>query len=202
MPADDEADRPALRLVAALPPQRPGRHDRRRRPRAVERRRGRRGRRRPPRPGRRSDRRAPRRPRADARPAALVARPGRGRRDAPPAEDALLLRYETQLLAGSLPAQEPPELGAPTEARGRPPRRARRSTCPPGFEIQLVAAEPDIHKPMNIAFDDRGRLWVTETVEYPFPADRGHDAARRASRSSTTSAPTAGPARSRPSPTA
>jgi putative heme-binding domain-containing protein len=41
---------------------------------------------------------------------------------------------------------------------------------PPGFEIQLVASEPDIHKPINIAFDDKGRLWVTDTVEYPFPA--------------------------------
>ena len=26
---------------------------------------------------------------------------------------------------------------------------------------------------MNIAFDDRGRLWLTETVEYPFPAKPG-----------------------------
>ncbi len=44
---------------------------------------------------------------------------------------------------------------------------------PPGFEIQLVAAEPDIHKPLNLAFDDRGRLWVTDTVEYPFPPPAG-----------------------------
>ena len=44
---------------------------------------------------------------------------------------------------------------------------------PPGFEVQLVASEPDIHKPINIAFDDRGRLWVTDTVEYPFPAPDG-----------------------------
>src|SRR5262249_21343775 len=36
------------------------------------------------------------------------------------------------------------------------------------FEVQLVASEPDIHKPMNMNFDDRGRLWVTESVEYPF----------------------------------
>src|SRR5438034_7157232 len=41
---------------------------------------------------------------------------------------------------------------------------------PPGFEIQLVAAEPDIGKPMNLAFDSRGRLWVSETHLYPFPA--------------------------------
>jgi putative heme-binding domain-containing protein len=44
---------------------------------------------------------------------------------------------------------------------------------PPGFEIQLVASEPDIHKPLNLAFDDRGRLWVTSTVEYPYPAREG-----------------------------
>src|SRR5216117_900870 len=41
---------------------------------------------------------------------------------------------------------------------------------PPGFEIQLVAAEPDINKPMNLAFDATGRLWVTTSREYPFPA--------------------------------
>jgi putative heme-binding domain-containing protein len=48
---------------------------------------------------------------------------------------------------------------------------------PPGFEVQLVAAEPDVRKPININFDDRGRLWVTESVEYPFPAQGhpGHD---------------------------
>ncbi|HZL35455.1 MAG TPA: PVC-type heme-binding CxxCH protein [Tepidisphaeraceae bacterium] len=44
---------------------------------------------------------------------------------------------------------------------------------PPGFEAQLVAAEPAIHKPINIAFDDKGRLWITDTVEYPFPAPAG-----------------------------
>ncbi len=51
---------------------------------------------------------------------------------------------------------------------------------PPGYEIQLVAAEPDIHKPLNINFDAKGRLWVTETVEYPFPAkpDKGRDAVK------------------------
>ena len=41
---------------------------------------------------------------------------------------------------------------------------------PPGFVVELVAAEPVIHKPLNMAFDTRGRLWVTHTVEYPYPA--------------------------------
>ncbi len=42
---------------------------------------------------------------------------------------------------------------------------------PTGFKIQLVAAEPQIAKPMNMAFDARGRLWVTSTLEYPYPAN-------------------------------
>jgi len=44
---------------------------------------------------------------------------------------------------------------------------------PPGFEIQLVAAEPHVKKPINIAFDAAGRLWVTQSVEYPFPVAAG-----------------------------
>lgn len=38
---------------------------------------------------------------------------------------------------------------------------------PEGFEIQLVASEPNLRKPMNMAFDSSGRLWVTESREYP-----------------------------------
>ena len=55
----------------------------------------------------------------------------------------------------------------------RPEDEKKAFHVPEGFEVQLVAAEPDIHKPLNIAFDDRGRLWVTETVEYPFAAPPG-----------------------------
>lgn len=44
---------------------------------------------------------------------------------------------------------------------------------PAGFEVTLVAAEPDIAKPLNMAFDAKGRLWVTNTVEYPWPAKEG-----------------------------
>ncbi len=38
---------------------------------------------------------------------------------------------------------------------------------PPGFEIQLVASEPAIAKPISMAFDAAGRLWVAETRTYP-----------------------------------
>jgi len=51
-----------------------------------------------------------------------------------------------------------------------PADQARTFRLPPGFEIQLVANEPDIHKPMNLAFDATGRLWVTTSIEYPWAA--------------------------------
>lgn len=43
---------------------------------------------------------------------------------------------------------------------------------PDGFEIRLFAAEPQINKPINIAHDTRGRLWVSSTVEYPYAAEK------------------------------
>ena len=55
----------------------------------------------------------------------------------------------------------------------RPEEQLQKMKVPPGFEIQLVAADPDIRKPINIAFDAAGRLWVTETIEYPYPAKPG-----------------------------
>lgn len=48
---------------------------------------------------------------------------------------------------------------------------------PPGFEIELVASEPEIYSPLSINFDNRGRLWVTDTIEYPtLPKGPGRDA--------------------------
>ncbi|WP_146513851.1 PVC-type heme-binding CxxCH protein [Rubripirellula amarantea] len=41
---------------------------------------------------------------------------------------------------------------------------------PEGFEVTLVASEPDIDKPMNMSFDAKGRLWVSSSVEYPYAA--------------------------------
>src|SRR5437660_3055117 len=63
----------------------------------------------------------------------------------------------------------------PTEAL-MPEQEQKSFHLPPGFEIQLVAAEPDILKPMNMAFDAQGRLWVTVTREYPFPVPPGKPA--------------------------
>jgi putative heme-binding domain-containing protein len=50
-----------------------------------------------------------------------------------------------------------------------PADEQKKFHLPPGFEIQLVASEPEIGKPMNMAFDARGRLWITQSREYPLP---------------------------------
>ena len=52
-----------------------------------------------------------------------------------------------------------------------PAEQLKTFHLPPGFEMQLVAAEPDLRKPMNMQWDAIGRLWVTESREYPFPAE-------------------------------
>jgi putative membrane-bound dehydrogenase-like protein len=49
---------------------------------------------------------------------------------------------------------------------------------PPGFEPKLFAGDPQIKKPICMAFDERGRLWVAETYDYPNemqPEGQGRD---------------------------
>ncbi len=39
--------------------------------------------------------------------------------------------------------------------------------APVGFRLELFASEPDIINPIGLAWDERGRLWAAETVDYP-----------------------------------
>ncbi|GAC1469543.1 MAG: c-type cytochrome [Isosphaeraceae bacterium] len=43
----------------------------------------------------------------------------------------------------------------------------RKMTVPTGFTVELVASEPDIVNPVAMTFDERGRIWITESLEYP-----------------------------------
>jgi glucose/arabinose dehydrogenase len=47
---------------------------------------------------------------------------------------------------------------------------AGRMSAAGGLEVRLVAAEPLVRQPVAIEFDDRGRLWVTQYLQYPNPA--------------------------------
>jgi len=39
-----------------------------------------------------------------------------------------------------------------------------------GLKMELVAAEPDVMQPLYMSFDPRGRMWVVQYLQYPFPA--------------------------------
>ena len=42
-----------------------------------------------------------------------------------------------------------------------------RTQVPADMKLQVFASEPDIMKPIAFAWDERGRLWVAETRDYP-----------------------------------
>jgi len=65
------------------------------------------------------------------------------------------------------------------EFGGLTPTQARDAmTVPPGFSVDLVAAEPRIHQPVAFTFDTSGRIWVAEAHTYPIRATEGAGADR------------------------
>ncbi len=83
-----------------------------------------------------------------------------------------------------------------------PEESMRHLVVPPGFEPRLFAAEPEIYKPLCMAWDHRGRLWIAESVDYPNTKNRGRHRAATGSPSARIPTATAGPTRSRSSPRA
>src|SRR3954471_10688163 len=56
-------------------------------------------------------------------------------------------------------------------AGGLSPQEARdRMVVPEGFRVEVFASEPDIRQPVAATFDERGRMWVIEYLQYPNPA--------------------------------
>jgi putative membrane-bound dehydrogenase-like protein len=48
-----------------------------------------------------------------------------------------------------------------------PEESAKLIQVPIGFDLELFASEPDIINPIAMEWDERGRLWIVETVDYP-----------------------------------
>lgn len=44
-----------------------------------------------------------------------------------------------------------------------------RMIVQPGYRVELFASEPDIVNPIYSDWDEQGRLWVIESMEYPYP---------------------------------
>ena len=53
-----------------------------------------------------------------------------------------------------------------------------QAELPPGFQLQVFAAEPDVRQPIGIATDSRGRLWVAENYTYSESAVNFHPTLR------------------------
>jgi putative membrane-bound dehydrogenase-like protein len=75
-------------------------------------------------------------------------------------------------LAGPIPAQKQQE--KPPHGQDKMPGPAltpaeavKKMTVPPGFSVEIVAAEPDLINPTAMTFDEQGRIWVCESIEYP-----------------------------------
>jgi putative membrane-bound dehydrogenase-like protein len=67
------------------------------------------------------------------------------------------------LVGGAAAADDVPGGFAPEDA-------ARRMVLPQGFHAEVFAAEPMVRQPVSASFDERGRLWVIEYLQYPVPA--------------------------------
>ncbi|HSZ58202.1 MAG TPA: PVC-type heme-binding CxxCH protein [Tepidisphaeraceae bacterium] len=61
----------------------------------------------------------------------------------------------------------PWRMSRPPNPAYTPQEALAKMTVPPGFHVDLVASEPQIVNPIAMTFDDRGRIWVTQSVEYP-----------------------------------
>jgi putative heme-binding domain-containing protein len=76
----------------------------------------------------------------------------------------------------------PPARAAGSEKRAaRPPAGQGRGplspaealasfTVPDDLQLELVLAEPIVRQPVSMSFDERGRLWVVQYLQYPDPA--------------------------------
>jgi len=68
------------------------------------------------------------------------------------------------LLALALLAQEKPrEIHSPLT----PDQALAEFRVRPGLRVELVAAEPEVQSPVAAAFDEKGRLFVVEMLDYP-----------------------------------
>jgi putative heme-binding domain-containing protein len=50
-----------------------------------------------------------------------------------------------------------------------PAQAHERFKLPDDLAVDLIAAEPEVRQPLYMTFDERGRMWVVQYIQYPFP---------------------------------
>lgn len=75
------------------------------------------------------------------------------------------VRWSAGRIDGSVSVPRDPETNKPLPMP--PGESMAHMHLPEGFHVELYAAEPDVVKVMAMTFDERGRVWVIESVDYP-----------------------------------
>src|SRR6516164_9182188 len=76
----------------------------------------------------------------------------------------MMIRGVLVILAGTFLISDALAQGWPLDVA------ASKMSLPDGFRATLVAGEPVVRQPVAIDFDERGRLWVMQYLQYPNPA--------------------------------
>ncbi len=86
------------------------------------------------------------------------------RKDVKPFEyvDAVIPFYPPSRQSG-VPPEPVKKLQKPLPAE----ESIKHFITPVGFAVELYAADPEIGKPLAMNWDERGRLWLCETLDYP-----------------------------------
>ncbi len=94
-------------------------------------------------------------------------------------ETSLASRPSLQRLPGEVPNYERRAEPVKYQAPLSPQDSMRYTQVPADFSLQLFASEPDVVKPIYMAWDERGRAWVIEARDYPHgltaEGEPGHD---------------------------
>jgi putative membrane-bound dehydrogenase-like protein len=84
------------------------------------------------------------------------------------------MRFAFAALIALLPVVAAAQDNVIPHAQDKPPGPAlspaaaiAKMKVPEGFKVELVASEPDIVNPVAFTFDEKGRIWIAESVEYP-----------------------------------
>ena len=86
----------------------------------------------------------------------------------------LSLAITLSVIGGQLSSAQDAKKQLIPHAQDKPPNdprdpvtAAKMMTVPEGFSVEVVAAEPDIVNPVAMTIDEKGRFWITESLEYP-----------------------------------
>ncbi|MBI2805112.1 MAG: c-type cytochrome [Planctomycetes bacterium] len=80
---------------------------------------------------------------------------------------AVLILVHGNLLPSAEQAGKGTKPGAP---KLTPAAAAKSFKIPDDFRMDQVLSEPVVKQPISLSFDERGRLWVVQYIQYPHPA--------------------------------